>query len=78
MSGFGRVSDNTCCHGNALNTVCCKNLNLEMGTIKLMLPQLHISNVAEYVYDCENISVKSYGTHLKNNMATIADLLENQ
>ena len=49
-----------------------------MGTIKLMLPQLHISNVAEYVYDCENITVKSYGTHLKNNMATIADLLENQ
>ena len=37
MTRFGRVSDNTCCHGNALNTLCLKILNLEMGAIKPML-----------------------------------------
>ena len=78
MSRFGRVSDNTCCHGNALNTISLI-LKLQRGAIKLMSPQLLIfTKFAEHVYDCENMSVKNYGTHLENNMATIADLLENQ
>ena len=66
MSRFGRVSDNTCCHGNALNTFGLKILNLERFAIKPMLPQLHIFiKFAEHVYDCENMSVKNYGTHFK-------------
>ena len=74
MNRFGRVSDNTCCHGSALNTFSLKTLNLERGTIKPMLPQLHIyTKSAEHVYDCEKIMVHI----LKNNMAAIADLLEN-
>ena len=44
-----------------------------------MLPQLHIfTKFAEHVYDCENMSVKIMVLILKNNMAAIADLLENQ
>ena len=40
-----------------------------------MLPQLHIfTKFAEHVYDCEKIVILI----LKNNMAAIADLLENQ
>ena len=75
MSRFGRVSDNTCCHGNALNTFSLKILNLETDPIKPILPQLHIfTKFAEHVYDCEKIMVLI----LKNNMAAIADLLENQ
>ena len=66
MSMFGRASDNTCCHGNALNTFCLKILNSERGTIKPMLPQLYIfTKFAEHIYDCENMSVKNYGTHFK-------------
>ena len=61
MSRFGTVSDNTCCHGNALNTFSLKILNLERGTIKPMLPQLDI--FTKCVYDCEHMSVKNYGTH---------------
>ena len=79
MSRFGRVSDNTSCHGNALNTFSLKILNLERGAIKPMLPQLHIfTKFAEHVYDCENMSLKIMVLILKNNMAAIADLLENQ
>ena len=66
MSRFGGVSDNTCCHGNGLNTFGLKILDLERGAIKLMLPQLHIfTKFVEYVYDCENMSVRNYGTHFK-------------
>ena len=64
MSRFGRVSNNTCCHGNAFNTFGLKILNLERGAIKLMLPQFHIfTKFAEHVYDYEHMSVKNYGTH---------------
>ena len=43
-----------------------------------MLPQLHIfTKFVDPVYECENMSVKNYGTHFKNNMATITDLLKN-
>ena len=66
MSRFRRVSDNTCCHGNALNTF---SLSLERGAINPMLPQLHI-----FTKFAEKIMVLI----LKNNMAAIADLLENQ
>ena len=49
-----------------LNTFGLKILNLEMGPIKPMLQQLHIfTKFAEHVYDCENMSVKNYGTHFK-------------
>ena len=66
MSRFGRVSDNTCCHGIALNTFSLKIFNLERGIIKPMLPQLHIfTKFAEHVYESENMSVKNYGTHFK-------------
>ena len=65
MSRFGRISDNTCCYGNALNTFGLKILNLERGAINRCY-QLHIfTKFAEHVYDCENISVKNYGTHFK-------------
>ena len=80
MSRFGRVSDNTCSHANALNTFSLKILNLERGAIKPMLPQLNIfTKFEEHVYDlhCENMSVKIMVRILKNNMAAIADLLEN-
>ena len=51
MSRFGRESDNTCCHGNALNTFGLKILNLERDAIKLMLPQLYIfTKFTEHVY----------------------------
>ena len=61
MSRFDRVSDNTCCHGNALNTFGLKILNLERGAIKPMLPQLHIfTKFAEHVYDRENMSAKKF------------------
>ena len=44
-----------------------------------MLPHLHIfTKFAEHVYDCENMSVKIMVLILKNNMAAIAELLENQ
>ena len=42
-----------------------KILNLERGAIKPMLPQLYILKFAEHVYDCENMSVKNYGTRFK-------------
>ena len=59
MSKFGNVSDNTCCHGNALNTFSLKILNLERSVIKPMLPHLHIfTKFAEHVYECENMSIK--------------------
>ena len=69
MSRFGRVSDNTCCHGHALNTFSLKILNLERGAIKSMLPQLHI-----FTKFAEKIMVLI----LKSNMAAIVDLVENQ
>ena len=66
MSRFGRVSDNTCCHGSTINNFGLKILNLERGAIKVMLPQLPIfTRFAEHIYDCENMSVKTYGTHFK-------------
>ena len=62
MSRFGRISDNTCCHGNAVSTFGLKILNLERGAIK----QLHIfTKFAEHIYDCENMPVKNYGSHFK-------------
>ena len=74
MSRFGRVSDNTCCHGNALNIFRLKMLNLERGAIKPMLPHLHIfTKFAEHVYDCRNMSVKIMVLILKDNMSVIAD-----
>ena len=78
MSRFGRVSDNTYCHGNNLNIFDLKILTLERGAIKPMLLQLHIfTKFAEDVYDCEHMSVKIMVLILKNNMAVIADFLEN-
>ena len=79
MGRFGRVSDNTCWLGNTLNTFRLKILNFERGAIKPMLPLLHIlTKFAEHVYDCKNMSVKIMVLFLQNNMAAIADLLENQ
>ena len=66
MSRFGRVSDNTGSHGNTLNTFSLKILNLDRGAIEPMLPQLQIfTKFVEHVYDCENMSIKNYGTHFK-------------
>ena len=77
MSRFGRISENTCCHGNTLNIFVIKIFNLERGAIKPMLPLLHIfTKFVDHVYDCENIQ-KIMVLILKNNMAAIADLLEN-
>ena len=58
MSRFVRVSDNTCCHGNPLNTFGLKILNLERGDI-ISSPNL------QSLFMTENMSVKNYGTHLK-------------
>ena len=70
MSRFGRVSDNTCCHGNTLNTFSLKILNLERGAVKPMLPHLHIfTKFAYHVYDSK---------HVCDNMAATADLLKHQ
>ena len=76
LISFLGVSDNTCCHGKALNTFDLKILNLKRGTIKPMLPQLHIfTKFAEHIYNCEHMSVMVL--IFKNNIAAIADLLEN-